>query len=45
MMHKKFIKEQELKKQQIQEYKKKKMEAQELLANADLSDYGENYSE
>ena len=33
---KKFLKEQESKKKQIADYKRKKMEAEEMLANADL---------
>ena len=38
---KKFLKEQETKKQQIADYKKKKLEAEDLLANADLPEYDE----
>ena len=41
---KKFLKDQETKKKQIAEYKVKKLEAEEMLANADLGefdDYGE----
>lgn len=40
----KFLKDQEKKKKQIAEYKKKKLEAEEMLANADLGefdDYGD----
>jgi hypothetical protein len=39
---KKQAKEQELKKKQIAEYKRKKLEAEEMLANADLLDYEED---
>ena len=40
----KFAKEQAAKKKQIAEYKRKKLEAEEMLANADLDmdDYAEN---
>jgi len=36
MAKKKLLKEQEMKKKQIAEYKRKKLEAEEMLANADL---------
>lgn len=39
---KKQAKEQEMKKKQIAEYKRKKLEAEEMLANADLLDYEED---
>lgn len=35
---KKQLKDHELKKQQIADYKRKKLEAEEMLANADLGD-------
>ena len=41
---KKFLKEQENKKKQIAEYKRKKMEAEEMLANADLPTDFDEYS-
>lgn len=37
------MKEQESKKKQIADYKKKKMEAEEMLANADLPEYDDDY--
>lgn len=38
---KKFLKEQEKKKKQIADYKQKKLEAEDLLANADLPEFDE----
>lgn len=36
------MKEQEKKKKQIADYKRKKLEAEEMLANADLGDYDDD---
>jgi hypothetical protein len=36
------LKEQEKKKKQIADYKRKKLEAEEMLANADLGDYDDD---
>jgi hypothetical protein len=42
---KKFLKEQESKKKQIADYKRKKMEAEEMLANADLPEYEDDFEQ
>ena len=41
---KKFLKDQEKKKKEIADYKMKKMQAEEMLANADLAEY-DDYEE
>ena len=40
---KKFLKDQEKKKKEVADYKRKKMEAEEMLANADLPEYEDEF--